>query len=359
LFGKDSLIPSPFDPRLILRVAPAVAKAAMDSGVAARPITDFLAYIEKLQRFVFRSGFIMRNIFAEAKKSPRRVIYADGEDERVLRAAQVLIEEGIAKPILVGRPAVIEARLKRYGLSIKLGSDLTFINPEDDPRYRDYVATLAEVAGRKGITPDAARTLVRTSTTVIAALAVQRGEADAMICGLEGRYRSKLRHIRDIIGLGTRSQRIGRHEPDDHLARHRVSHRHPRAGRSQCRRHCRDGSAVYGAFGALRPEGQGGAGLAFRFSVILTRRRRPRCAPRWTLCASARLSMEIDGEMQADTALIEAVRQRKLPSSTLSGEANLLVMPDLSSANIAYQTIKVFGDSLPVGPILLGTAKPA
>ena len=194
-------IPSPFDPRLILRVAPAIARAAMETGVATRPIADLKAYEESLERFVFRSGFIMRRIFAAAKTSPKRIIYADGEDERVLRAAQVMREEKIAIPILIGRPAVVETRLKRFGLSVKPGIDFELINPEDDPRYRDYVATYVDIAGRRGVTPDAARTLVRTSTTVIAALAVARGEADAMICGLEGRYRAKLRHIRDIIGL--------------------------------------------------------------------------------------------------------------------------------------------------------------
>jgi malate dehydrogenase (oxaloacetate-decarboxylating)(NADP+) len=201
LFGSDSLIPSPFDPRLILRVAPAVARAAMATGVAARPIADLKAYEESLQRFVFRSGFVMRPMFAWARENPRRVIYADGEDERVLRAAQVVLEDKIAIPILIGRPSVVEARIKRFGLTIRAGRDFELVNPEDDPRYKDYVASYVEAAGRRGVTPDAARTLVRTSTTVIAALAVRRGEADAMICGLEGRFRSKLRHIEEIIGL--------------------------------------------------------------------------------------------------------------------------------------------------------------
>ena len=201
LFGRASLIPTPFDPRLILWVAPAVAEAAMRSGVAERPLADINAYRESLQRFVYRSGFMMRNIFAAAKKAPARVIYADGEDERVLRAVQVVLEEGIAKPIIVGRPAVVENRVARHGLSIRPGKDFAIVNPEDDPRYKDYVATLVEVAGRRGITPDAARTMVRTSTTVIAALAVRRGDADAMICGLEGRFRSKLRVVEDVIGL--------------------------------------------------------------------------------------------------------------------------------------------------------------
>jgi malate dehydrogenase (oxaloacetate-decarboxylating)(NADP+) len=201
LFGKEQLIPSPFDPRLILRIAPAVAKAAMDTGVATRPIVDLEAYEDRLQRFVFKSGFIMRNIYQAARKAPGRVIFADGEDERVLRAAQALVEEKLAKPILVGRPAVIEARLQRYGLGIVAGRDFQITNPEDDPRYRDYVQTYVEVAGRKGVTLDAARTLVRTNNTLIAAIALKRGDADAMICGLEGRYQSKLRIIKDVIGM--------------------------------------------------------------------------------------------------------------------------------------------------------------
>jgi malate dehydrogenase (oxaloacetate-decarboxylating)(NADP+) len=194
-FGRASLIPSPFDPRLILRIAPAVAKAAMDTGVATRPLADLDAYAESLTRFVFRSGFMMKPLFAKAKEARKRVIYAEGEDERVLRAVQVVVEEGIATPILVGRPAVVEARLKRFGLSIVTGRDFELVNPEDDPRYRDYVATYVEVAGRRGITPDAARTLVRTNSTVIGALAVRRGDADALICGLEGRFNSRLKHI--------------------------------------------------------------------------------------------------------------------------------------------------------------------
>ena len=174
-FGKGSLIPNPFDPRLILRIAPAVARAAMESGVATRPITDFATYQERLNGFVFRSGFIMKPVFAQAKAAPKRVVYAEGEDERILRAAQVVVEEGLAKPILIGRPAVIETRLERFGLSIRPGREFELINPDDDPRYRVYVQALIEMAGRKGITPDAARTLVRTNATVIAALALTRG----------------------------------------------------------------------------------------------------------------------------------------------------------------------------------------
>ena len=200
-FGPGSLIPSPFDPRLILRIAPAVAKAAMDSGVATRPIKNFDEYRALLERFAFRSGLVMKPVFAKAKTQPVRVIYAEGEDERVLRATQVVLEEKLARPILVGRPSVVEARIKRFGLSIKAGQDFDLVNPEDDPRYRSYVQSYIDVAGRHGVTPDAARTVVRTNATVIAALAVVRGEADAMICGVEGRYMSHLRHVREIVGF--------------------------------------------------------------------------------------------------------------------------------------------------------------
>ncbi|MDB5501203.1 MAG: malic enzyme, partial [Tardiphaga sp.] len=200
-FGPGSLIPSPFDPRLILRIAPAVAKAAMDSGVATRPIANFDDYLAGLERFAFRSGLVMKPVFAKAKSQPVRVIYAEGEDERVLRATQVVLEEKLARPILVGRPSVVEARIKRFGLAIRAGTDFDLINPEDDPRYRSYVQSYIDVAGRHGVTPDAARTVVRTNATVIAALSVVRGEADAMICGVEGRYMSHLRHVREIIGF--------------------------------------------------------------------------------------------------------------------------------------------------------------
>ncbi|MBL8583602.1 MAG: NADP-dependent malic enzyme, partial [Rhizobiaceae bacterium] len=200
-FGPDFLIPSPFDPRLILRIAPAVARAACDSGVAQRPIADWPAYMDRLNRFVFRSGLVMKPVFSKAKTAAaKRVIYADGEDERVLRAAQVVLEEGIAEPILIGRPHVVDVRLKRYGLRIRPGTDFGLINPEDDPRYRHYVELLIELCGRRGVTQEAARTMVRTDSTVIAALALKRGDADAMICGLEGRFERHLRHVNLIIG---------------------------------------------------------------------------------------------------------------------------------------------------------------
>ena len=201
LYGRDNLIPSPFDERLILRIAPAVAKAAMESGVARKPIEDFEAYQDQLSRFVFRSGFIMKPLFESARKDPKRVIYADGEDERVLSAVQSIREERIAECTVIGRPDVIKSRLERYGLTIRPDADFAIIDPEDDPRYRDYVQTYVEAAGRLGITPASARTLVRTNNTIIAAIALKRGDADAMICGLVGGFHKRLRSIKEIIGL--------------------------------------------------------------------------------------------------------------------------------------------------------------
>jgi malate dehydrogenase (oxaloacetate-decarboxylating)(NADP+) len=357
-FGRKSLIPSPFDPRLILRIAPAVAKAAMDSGVATRPLPDLEAYADSLIRFVFRSGFIMKPLFGKAKAAPKRVIYAEGEDERVLRATQVILEEGIANPILIGRPSVIEARIKRFGLSIAAGRDFELVNPEDDPRYRDYVTSYVEVAGRKGITPDAAKTLVRTNTTVIGALAVHRGDADALVCGLEGRFRSRLKHIKDIIGLnqGTREMAAlslvitakGAYfladthvQPDpsaeqiaemtiacaDHVQRFGIAPRIALLSHSD--------------FGAS--ETRSATKMADALAIL--RQRAP--------------ELEVDGEMQADTALSEAIRERVYPGSRFKGEANVLIMPNLDAANIAFQFTKVLADALPVGPILIGPRKPA
>ena len=243
-FGPGSLIPSPFDPRLILRIAPAVARAAMESGVATRPIKNFDEYTALLERFAFRSGLTMKPVFAKAKTQPVRVIYAEGEDERVLRATQVVLEEKLARPILVGRPSVVEARLKRFGLSIKAGQDFDLVNPEDDPRYRSYVQTYIDVAGRRGVTPEAARTVVRTNATVIAALAVVRGEADAMICGVEGPLHEPSAPCPGDRRLPARCQRLRGAGDDDHQQGHLFHRRH--AGAAQPERGGTRGGGVAG-----------------------------------------------------------------------------------------------------------------
>jgi malate dehydrogenase (oxaloacetate-decarboxylating)(NADP+) len=357
-FGPGSLIPNPFDPRLILRIAPAVAKAACESGVAARPITDYATYEERLNRFVFRSGFIMKPVFAQAKEQVKRVIYAEGEDERILRATQVVVEEGLARPILIGRPAIVEARIKRFGLAIKPGQDFELINPDDDPRYRSFVQALVDAAGRKGTTPDAARTLVRTNPTVIAAIAVKQGIADAMICGLEGRYMAHLAHIRDIIG------------------------RAPGVGIFAALSTVISAKGVYFLADTHINEDPSAPEIAEMVCLAATQVRRFGVEPKIALvsrsdfgsyeCGSGHKmraaldlilarapELEVDGDMNGESALVPAFRQRIYPHSRLTGEANMLIMPNIDAANTAYQMIKFFGDALPVGPILIGAAQPA
>lgn len=357
-FGPGSLIPGAFDPRLILRVAPAVAKAAMESGVATRPIANFDAYAEELDRFAFRSGLTMKPIFAKAKTQTVRVIYAEGEDERVLRATQVVLEENLARPILVGRPNVVTARIERFGLSMKVGTDFDLINPEDDPRYRSYVQSYIEVAGRCGITPDAARTLVRTNSTVIAALAVSRGEADAMICGVEGRYLSHLRRIREIIGVrpGLKDYSalallitnkgayfIGDTQIRQNPTAEELSELAALAAAHVQRFGIKPRVAFlsHSDFGSYDSE----SSRKMRHATELLAREHP--------------EIEADGEMQGDTALSEVTRKLVLPQSRMEGGANILIMPNLDAGNIAYQMIKVLSGALPVGPILIGPAKPA
>ena len=359
IFGPDYLIPSPFDPRLILRIAPAVAKAAQDSGVALRPIEDMDAYVDRLNRFVFRSGLVMKPVFAAAQSATRkRVVYADGEDERVLRAAQVVLEDRLAEPILIGRPDVVETRLKRFGLKIKPGIDFELINPENDPRYRDYVDHLVKVVGRRGVTPDAARLLVRTNSTVIAAIALERGEADAMICGLEGRYERHLRHVRLIVGTepGTQdlsalsmliSQRGVTFFTDTYVTEEPSAEELAEMTILAAREIARFGIEPKAALLSFSNFGSRDAPSSQKMreaTAILHR-----IAP--GLCA--------DGEMHADSALDQKLRDRVYPNSVLTGEANLLVFPNLDAANITLNAVKSMTEALHVGPILLGTAKPA
>ncbi len=357
-YGKDSLIPAPFDPRLILRIAPAVAKAAMDTGVAKRPIADFALYEETLSRFVFRSGFVMKPVIQAAKAFPKRVIYAEGEDERVLRAIQTVVEEGIAKPILVGRPEVIETRIERFGLAVRPGHEFELVDPNDDPRYRDYVAAYLDAAGRHGITPKAARTLVRTNSTVIAAIAVKRGDADAMIGGLDGRFNPPLQYIKDIIGLVPGATDLSAmclmitnkgafFIADTHVRRDPTA---PEIAEMTllCAAHVRRfgiepkiALVSHSDFGSDNTP----SARKMRDALEILRQRAP--------------DLEADGEMQANTALSQAMRDLVLPSSRLKGEANVLVMPNLDAANIAYTMTMIMADTLPVGPILIGAAKPA
>jgi malate dehydrogenase (oxaloacetate-decarboxylating)(NADP+) len=357
-FGAGSLIPNPFEPRLILRIAPAVARAAMDSGVATRPIRDFEQYQARLNGFVFRSGFIMKPVFTKAKTAPQRVVYAEGENERILRAAQVVVEEGLARPMLVGRPAVIEARLSRFGLSIKPKQDFDLINPDDDPRYRSYAQDYVIAAGRNGITPEAARTLLRTNATVIAALALRRGEADAMICGVEGRFLSHLRHIRDVVGYAPGISEFaalsliitakGAYFLADTEVR-------PAPTAAEIAETAVLAAAHVRRFGiepkiALISHSDFGS-----YDSDSARKMRAANA----LLAAEHPDLAVDGEMHADSALDATLRDRVFPHARLKGEANVLIMPNLDAANIAFQMVKAIADALPVGPILIGAARPA
>jgi malate dehydrogenase (oxaloacetate-decarboxylating)(NADP+) len=359
VFGPDYLIPSPFDPRLILRIAPAVARAAAETGVASRPIQDFDAYLDQLNRFVWRSGFVMKPIFTAAKDAEKkRVIFAEGEDERVLRAAQVLLEENIAKPILIGRPSVIEARLKRFGIRIRPNVDFAVVNPEDDPRYREYVEDYFALVGRNGINPEAARTIVRTNTTVIGALSVRRGEADALICGLEGRYDRHLRDVGQIIGkrpgvcafsgLSLIISQRGAIFFSDTFVNYNPSAREIAEitvlSAQEIRRFGITPKAAlicHSNFGSRNSE----SAAKMREALGIVRELAP--------------DLEVDGEMQGGSALSEALRKRAMPNSTLTGEANLLVFPNLDAANITLGITREMMDALHVGPILLGTAMPA
>ncbi|MEM8648604.1 MAG: phosphate acyltransferase, partial [Pseudomonadota bacterium] len=323
-----------------------------------RPITDFAAYDEQLNRFVFRSGFLMKPIFEKARAAPKRVIYAEGEDERILRAAQVVIQEGIADPILVGRPSVIETRLKRYGLSLKPGEDFEIVNPEDDPRYKDYVETFLERSGRRGVTPSRARTVVRTQPTVIAAVALHRGEADAMICGVEGDFGRHMRQIRNVVGLAEGESDFSTVSlliiksgayflADTYITPNPTASEVANMTRSTVNHVRRFGLEPkvallsHSNFGSYDTE----SSLKMREALALIKE----CDP----------DMAVDGEMHGDAALDEVLRDRVFPNAGFDGAANVLIFPNLDAANIATLLIKIMADALPVGPMLLGAAKPA
>lgn len=358
-FGPNYLIPSPFDQRLILRIAPAVAKAAADSGVALRPIEDDEAYLDKLNRFVFRSGFVMKPVFAAAKVSKNnRVIFAEGEDERVLRAAQILIEEKVAKPILIGRPQIIEQRLRRHGLRIDMENQLDIINPESDSRFRDYVDEYFALVGRSGVNPEAASTIVRTNMTVIGALAVKRGDADALICGIEGRYKSHLKHVSQIIGkrkgitdLSTLSLLISERGAT-FLTDTYVTYDPSAEELVETTLLAAEEIRRFGIVPKVALVSHSSFGSHDTPTALKMRK-----ATR--ILNDVAPDLEIDGEMQSDAAISEILRKRAMPNSKLTGEANLLVFPNIDSANITLGVAKTMLDALHVGPILLGGAMPA
>ncbi len=357
-FGPDYLIPRPFDPRLIAQVAPAVAKAAMDSGVATRPIADLDAYRDSLQQFVYHSGMIMKPLFAAAKQGPlRRIVYAEGEDERVLRAVQVIVDEKLAFPVLVGRPSVIERRIERFGLRIKPGVDFDLINPEQDERYRTYWQEYLGLTERKGVSQEYAKIEMRRRLTLIAAMCVRRGEADGMICGTSGTHQTHLHYIDQVIG---RRQGVHNYYAMNVLLLPRRTvficdtyiNFDPTAEQlaemtvlaaEEIRRFGITPKVAllsHSSFGSANTP----TALKMRAALALIEKIAP--------------DLEVEGEMHGDAALSSQVRRGAFPNSRLKGDANLLIMPTLDAANIAFNLLKTAaGDGITVGPILLGAAK--
>ncbi|NCT66943.1 MAG: NADP-dependent malic enzyme [Rhodanobacteraceae bacterium] len=357
-FGPEYIIPQPFDPRLIVQLAPAVAKAAMDSGVATRPIEDLRAYREKLNAFVFRTTLLMKPVFARAKADPKRIVYSEGEEEVVLRAVQHVVDEGIAQPILVGRPSVIESRIARLNLRLKPGVDFELCNIESDPRFKDYWSLYHELLQRHGVTPDSAKQIVRSRATVIAGLMLRRGEADGLICGLVGRFHKKLSYLRGIIPLDPGVQAPAAMSAvfndrgvffflDTHVAVEPDAERIAEATAQAALR-----LKLFGITPKVAVLSHSNFGshdnpsaAKMRRVVELLRERLPR--------------VEIEGEMHADTAMNPAVREQLFPNSQLSGSANVFVCPNLDAANIAFNMTRVMTDGVVLGPILMGLSKPA
>ena len=362
VFGPEYLIPKPFDSRLILKIAPAVAQAAADSGVATRPIQDMEAYKESLGRFVYQTGILMRPVFNAAKAvsaDKKRVAYADGEDERALRAAQIAIDDGLATPILVGRPAVIATRIEKAGLRMRLDVDVQNVNPEDDPRFRQYWEEYHKLMARDGVTPAVAKAAVRRSNTIIAALMVRLGDADAMICGLSGDYMTHLERIENIIGRKAGANNFGALNAlmtnsgplfitDTYVNETPTAEQLAEIAWMSVQEIQRFGLPARVAFLS-----HSSFGSSRRPSARKMREARD-------LFVAAHPEIECDGELHGDAALQPEIRSTYLTDSTLSGSANLLVCPNLDSANILYNVLKTTtSGGVTVGPVLMGVAKTA
>jgi malate dehydrogenase (oxaloacetate-decarboxylating)(NADP+) len=358
-FGREYLIPKPFDPRLIVMIAPAVAKAAMDSGVATRPITDFDAYRSQLEQFVYHSGNFMKPIFSSARRArARRIAYAEGEDERVLRAVQVVVDEKLARPVVIGRPMVVEQRIERLGLRVRPGADFDLINPDQDDRYREYWSEYLRLTARKGVSEAYAKLEMRRRPTLIGAMLVRLGAADGMICGTGGPFLEHLRYIDQVIGKkpgsrvyaamntlmlpGRQLTLVDTHvniDPDaEQLAEITV------AAADELRRF-----GILPKVALLSHSNFGSSdhpsALKMREALALLRELAP--------------ALEVDGEMHGDAALDPSIRGAAVADCALSGGANLLVMPGIDAANIAYNLLKTAaGNNVAIGPVLLGAARP-
>ncbi len=358
-FGTDYLIPKPFDSRLILRIAPAVARAAAESGVATRPITDHEAYRQSLNRFVYQTGMVMRPVFAVAKANPARIVYAEGEDERVLRAVQVVRDEGLATPVLIGRPEVIRMRIERAGLRLAAGRDFELVDPENDSRFRSYWELYHQLMGREGVTPEAAKAAVRRSNTLIASLMVKRGEAQGLLTGLVGRYDQHLDHVKNVIGLKPGARTFAAMNAvlmDEHTLFIADTFVNEEPSAEDLADIALMAAAEVRRFG-LPPR------VAFLSHSVFgssSRASAKRMRAARDLFVQRAPHIECDGEMHGDAALSETIRKGYLPDSTLTGNANLLLLPNLDAANILFNVLKMTGGhGVTVGPILLGTALPA
>ncbi|WP_299738143.1 NADP-dependent malic enzyme [uncultured Roseobacter sp.] len=351
-FGAEYLIPKPFDPRLVSVVSSAVARAAMETGVATRPIEDLDAYRQKLDGSVFKSALLMRPVFQSARLAPRRIVFAEGEDERVLRCAQAVLEETIEKPILIGRPDVIETRIDRAGLTIRLGKDVDLVNPENDPRYRDYWETYHDLMARRGATPDIARAVMRTNTTAIGAVMVHRGEADSLICGTFGEFRWHLNYIQQILGRdglkpdGALSMMILEDGPlfiaDTQVHLHPNPEQIANIAIGAARHVRRFGIEPKIAFCSQSQFGNQGEGTGGRLRAAIQ------------LLDSQGHDFCYEGEMNIDTALDPELRARVMPSNRMEGAANVLVFAHADAASGVRNILKMKGGGLEVGPILMG-----
>ncbi|WP_162932604.1 NADP-dependent malic enzyme [Solimonas sp. K1W22B-7] len=360
-FGPEYLIPKPFDPRLIVQIAPAVAQAAADSGVATRPIADMDAYRQQLQQFVYQSGTMMKPVYAAARAAAperSRIIFAEGEDERVLRAVQIIVDDKLARPVLVGRPAVIEERIRRYGLRLKLGEHLTVVNTEHDPRYREYWQEYLQLMERRGVTEPFARLEMRRRTTLIAAMLLRKGEGDGMICGTISTTARHLQYIDRVLGKKAGSSVYAAMNAlilpgrqlflvDTHVNLDPTADQLAEITLMAAEEICRFGIKPKVALLSHSNFGSSDApsALKMRQTLALLRELAP--------------DLEVDGEMHGDCALSEVHRKAILPSSTLQGDANLLVFPNMDSANISYNLLKTTaGGNVAIGPMLLGCSAP-
>ncbi|MFC3195290.1 NADP-dependent malic enzyme [Marinicella sediminis] len=355
-FGREYLIPQPFDPRILIHVAPAVAQAAMDSGVATRTIDDMAEYEHQLNEFVYQSGLLMRPVFDAARKDLKRVVLAEGEDERVLRAVQVINNDQLAKPILIGRPDVVTTRIKRIGLNLQIGRDFELVNPQEDPRFKDYWMLYHGIMERHGVSPEIAKAIVRTRTTVIAALMVKRGEADAMLAGLTGRYHKVLQHIIDVIGLKDQTPsglsavatdmgsyfitdtNVNSNPSAEEIANMAISAAEKVRAFGKTPRLALMSYSNFGTRDGNSPE-------KMRKALKLIRKLAP--------------DLAVEGEMDAEYALMPNIRAHVFPNANYTEPANLLIMPNLDAATMALNMIRYFSQGVTVGPMLMGTQLPA